>query len=165
MRALNSGWTAKDPIEIEGTTLLEAFQNKAGAENVTYVADATQVPEDLSGTTAIVVIGEESGTHEPSWGTETLEFPQEQVDLVKALKDAGANVVEVVLMNRAYVMTEMVDLADSVLLAYRPGVTWRRGGRGQCALRRDAHYRQNALPDSPHHGAGAEPARGSAQGY
>ena len=123
VRALNSGWTAKDPIEIEGTTLLEAFQNKAGAENVTYVADATQVPEDLSGTTAIVVIGEESGTHEPSWGTETLEFPQEQVDLVKALKDAGANVVEVVLMNRAYVMTEMVDLADSVLLAYRPGVT------------------------------------------
>lgn len=41
VRALNSGWTAKDPIEIEGTTLLEAFQNKAGAENVTYVADAT----------------------------------------------------------------------------------------------------------------------------
>lgn len=27
------------------------------------------------------------------------------------------------MMNRAYVMTEMVDLADSVLLAYRPGVT------------------------------------------
>ena len=71
---------------------------------MTYVADAAQVPEDLSGTTAIVVIGEESATHEPSWGTETLEFPQEQVDLVKALKDAGANVVEVVLMNRAYVI-------------------------------------------------------------
>lgn len=45
------------------------------------------------------------------------------MDLVKALKDAGANVVEVVLMNRAYVMTDMVDMADSVLLAYRPGVT------------------------------------------
>lgn len=71
----------------------------------------------------MVVIGEASGTHEPAWGTDTLEFPQEQVDLVKALKDAGANVVEVVLMNRAYVMTDMVDMADSVLLAYRPGVT------------------------------------------
>ena len=31
--------------------------------------------------------------------------------------------IEVVLMNRAYVMTEMVELADSVMLAYRPGVT------------------------------------------
>ena len=123
VRALNSGWTAKDPVELAGTTILEAFQNKAGSENVTYIPDASQVPTDLSGTTAVVVIGEASGTHEPAWGTDTLEFPQEQVDLVKALKDAGANVVEVVLMNRAYVMTDMVDMADSVLLAYRPGVT------------------------------------------
>ena len=123
IRALNSGWTAKDPMELAGTTILEAFQNKAGSENVTYIPDASQVPADLSGTTAVVVIGEASGTHEPAWGTDTLEFPQEQVELVKALKDAGANVVEVVLMNRAYVMTDMVDMADSVLLAYRPGVT------------------------------------------
>lgn len=123
VRALNSGWTAKDPMELAGTTILEAFQNKAGSDNVTYIPDASQVPADLSGTTAVVVIGETSGTHEPAWGTDTLEFPQEQVDLVKALKDAGANVVEVVLMNRAYVMTDMVDMADSVLLAYRPGVT------------------------------------------
>lgn len=123
VRALNSGWTAKDPMELAGTTILEAFQNKAGSENVTYIPDASQVPADLSGTTAVVVIGEASGTHEPAWGTDTLEFPQEQVDLVKALKDAGANVVEVVLMNRAYVMADMVDMADSVLLAYRPGVT------------------------------------------
>lgn len=123
VRALNSGWTAKDPMELAGTTILEAFQNKAGSENVTYIPDASQVPADLSGTTAVVVIGEASGTHEPAWGTDTLEFPQEQVELVKAPKDAGANVVEVVLMNRAYVMTDMVDMADSVLLAYRPGVT------------------------------------------
>lgn len=123
VRALNSGWTAKDPMELAGTTILEAFQNKAGSENVTYIPDASQVPADLSGTTAVVVIGEASGTHEPAWGTDTLEFPQEQVDLVKALKDAGANVVEVVLMNRAYMKTDMVDMADSVLLAYRPGVT------------------------------------------
>lgn len=123
VRALNSGWTAKDPVELAGTTILEAFQNKAGSENVTYIPDASQVPADLSGTTAMVVIGEASGTHEPAWGTDTLEFPQEQVELVKALKDAGANVVEVVLMNRAYVMTDMVDMADRALLAYRPGVT------------------------------------------
>ena len=123
VRALNSGWTAKDPVELAGTTILEVFQNKAGSENVTYIPDASQVPADLSGTTAVVVIGEASGTHEPAWGTDTLKVPQEHVELVKALKDAGANVVEVVLMNRAYVMTDMVDMADSVLLAYRPGVT------------------------------------------
>lgn len=123
VRALNSGWTAKEPVEIGGTSILTAMKNKLGEENVTYVADASQVPADLTGQTAVVVIGEKSGTHEPAWGTATLEFPEEQTALVKALRDAGANVIEVVLMNRPYVMTEMVDLADSVLLAYRPGVT------------------------------------------
>lgn len=123
LRALNSGWTAKDPVELTGTTLLEALAARAGADNVTYIAEAADVPADLTGVTAITVIGEASGTHEPAWGSANLEFPQEQTELVRALREAGANVVEVVLMNRPYVMTEMTELADSVMLAYRPGVT------------------------------------------
>ena len=86
----------------------------------------------------MVVMGEKSGTHDPAWGAATLEFPEEQVDLVNALEDAGANVVEVVLMNRAYVMTEIVDLADSVLLAYRPGVTCGAEAVAMLSARRDA---------------------------
>ena len=123
VRALNSGWTAKDPVEITGTTILEALQNKAGAENVTYIVDASEVPADLSGKTAVVVVGEKSGTHDPEWTAASLEFPEEQVQLMQALDKAGANVVAVVLMNRAYVLTPAAEAADSVLLAYRPGVT------------------------------------------
>lgn len=123
VRALNSGWTAKSPKEIEGTSILAAFQNRLGEENVTYIAAVEDVPADLSGQTVIVVIGERDGTHEPAWGSDNLEFPEYQVELVRALDAAGANVVEVVLMNRAYVMSEMVELADSVILAYKPGVT------------------------------------------
>lgn len=123
IRALNSGWTAKEPIELTGTSILEAMQAKAGEGNVTYIADAASVPADLSGITAVVVVGEKSGTHEPSWGTATLEFPEEQMELIQSLDEAGANVVAVVLMNRAYVLTPIADAADSVFLAYRPGVT------------------------------------------
>ena len=123
VRALNSGWTAKSPKELEGTSILAAFQNRLGAENVTYIANVEEVPADLNGQTVIVIIGERDGTHEPAWGSANLEFPEEQVNLVKALDAAGANVVSVVLMNRAYVMTEMVELSDTVLLAYKPGVT------------------------------------------
>ncbi|MDO5422218.1 MAG: glycoside hydrolase family 3 N-terminal domain-containing protein [Eubacteriales bacterium] len=123
VRALNSGWTAKEPMEITGTTMLEAMQEKAGAENVTYIETAKEVPADLSGTTAVVVVGEKSGTHDPEWGADTLEFPEEQTALVNALKAAGANVVAVVVMNRAYVLTPIAETADSVLLVYRPGVT------------------------------------------
>lgn len=123
VRALNSGWTAKEPNDIGGTSILKAFQNRLGEENVTYYPTAAEVPADLAGQTVIVVIGEKSGTHEPSWGTANLEFPEDQVALLQALDAAGANVVSVVLMNRAYVMTNVAELSDSVMLAYRPGVT------------------------------------------
>ena len=123
VRCLNSGWTAKEPVEIEGTSILSALRAKAGEENVTYIADAASVPADLSGVTAVVVVGEKSGTHDPAWGAATLEFPEEQVELINALDKAGANVVAVVVMNRAYVLSPVTEAADTVLLAYRPGVT------------------------------------------
>ena len=123
VRCLNSGWTAKEPVEIKGTTILEALQAKAGADNVTYIESAADVPADLTGVTAVVVTGEKSGTHEPAWGAATLEFPEEQLALHNALDSAGANVVAVVIMNRAYVLTPVARAADSVLIAYRPGVT------------------------------------------
>lgn len=123
VRCLNSGWTAKEPIEITGTTILEALRAKVDNEELTYIETAEDVPADLSGVTAVVVVGEKSGTHDPAWGATTLEFPEEQVALVDALDKAGANVVAVVVMNRAYVLTPIVEKADSVLLVYRPGVT------------------------------------------
>lgn len=123
LRCLSSGWTAKEPVELKGTTILQALKNKAGEENVTYIADAAEVPADLSGVTAVVVVGEKSGTHDPAWGASTLEFPEEQVKLINALDKAGANVTAVVVMNRAYVLTPITEAADSVLLVYRPGVT------------------------------------------
>ena len=123
VRCLNSGWTAKEPVEIAGTSILTALQEKAGVDNVTYITSAEEVPADLSGVTAVVVVGEKSGTHDPAWGAATLEFPEEQTALINALDKAGANVVAVVVMNRAYVLTPIVDAADSVLVVYRPGVT------------------------------------------
>ena len=123
VRCLNSGWTAKEPVEIAGTSILTALQEKAGADNVTHITSAEEVPADLSGVTAVVVVGEKSGTHDPAWGAATLEFPEEQTALINALDKAGANVVAVVVMNRAYVLTPIVNAADSALVVYRPGVT------------------------------------------
>lgn len=120
--ALSSGWKIPD---YDGMNILTAIREKAGEKNVTYIGDdvrevASTYPE---GTTAIVVIGEASGTHEPAWGTRTLEFPGEQANMVAALDKAGVPVVAVVLMNRAYVLKEISEHCDAVLLAYRPGMT------------------------------------------
>ena len=120
--ALSSGWTVE---AYQAKNILTALQEKAGAENVTYIGDDTSLVEASydEGTVAIVVIGEGAGTHEPEWGTSTLIFPNTQTDMVAALQKAGATVVTVCLMNRAYVMTDMVNLSDCVLLAYKPGMT------------------------------------------
>ena len=123
VRSLNSGWTAKEPVKIRGATILDALQAKAGTDKVTYIETAADVPADLDGVHAVVVLGEKSGTHDPAWGAANLEFPEEQLALIRALDKAGANVIAVVVMNRAYVLTPIVQAADSVLLVYRPGIT------------------------------------------
>ena len=125
--ALSSGWkiSSETGLITEGKSILDAIRARAGEANVTYIGDdvsavAASYP---AGTTAIVVVGEASGTHEPAWGTATLEFPSEQLNLLNALDASGVNVVAVVLMNRAYVMTPVDNVSDAVLIAYRPGVT------------------------------------------
>lgn len=125
--ALSSGWkiSSETGLNVEGKSILDAIRSRAGAGNVTYIGDdATAVADAYpEGTTAIVVVGEASGTHEPAWGTATLEFPEEQQSLINALDASGVNVVAVVLMNRAYVMAPIDAAADAVMIAYRPGVT------------------------------------------
>ena len=108
-----------------GNSILAGLQAEAGAENVAYIGDdVSKIAETCDAdTTVVVVIGEASGTHEPAWGTSTLEFPDEQADLIAALGESEAQVVAVVLMNRPYVMTDVVNACDAVLLAYRPGMT------------------------------------------
>ena len=120
--ALSSGWTVEN---YQAKSVLTALEEKAGAENVTYLGDDISMVEESypEGTVAVVVVGEASGTHEPEWGTSTLMFPNTQTDMVAALQNAGATVVTVCLMNRAYVMTDIVNTSDCVLLAYRPGMT------------------------------------------
>ncbi len=125
--ALSSGWklSAETGLQAEGKSILSAISRRAGAENVTYIGDdLSAVPASYpAGTTAIVVVGEASGTHQPAWGDANLEFPAAQTEMIRAMKAAGANVVAVVLMNRPYVMTPVSEQADAVMVVYRPGVT------------------------------------------
>ena len=127
--ALNSGWKIpNDNFEFERTTgdsILKGIINEAGEDKVTFIGnDTSLIPESVGeDTVAILVVGEKSGTHQPNWGAQTLEFPAEQQELAAALKAAGAYVVTVVVMNRAYVLSPIAEQSDSVLLVYRPGMT------------------------------------------
>ena len=91
----------------------------------TYIGgDTSKIGSVVPGNSiAVVVVGEKAGTHEPEWGYKTLEFPEAQLNLVRELHKTGMPVITVVLLGRPYVMTEIVELSDAVLVAYRPGVT------------------------------------------
>lgn len=108
-------------VNLEGLT---GLQGCIGG-SVTYLGDDPAAVESSypEGTTAIVVVGEAAGTHQPAWGDNVLDFPEEQTAMVKALKDAGVNVVTVVVMNRPYVMTPISENSDAVMIVYRPGIT------------------------------------------
>lgn len=127
--ALNSGWKIpNDNFEFERTTgdsILKGIIKEAGEDKVTFIGnDTSLIPESIGeDTVAVLVVGEKSGTHQPNWGAQTLEFPAEQQELAAALKAAGAYVVTVVVMNRAYVLSPIAEQSDSVLLVYRPGMT------------------------------------------
>jgi hypothetical protein len=116
--ALNSGW--KVP-QTDGQSILAALTDKH--ESIVYVGDdlsAIDVPEDA---VIVAILGEKSGTHDPDWGYSTVAFPEEQIALLRSLKENGLPVVTVVLMGRPYCMEEIDALSDAVLIAYRPGVT------------------------------------------
>lgn len=124
--ALSSGW--KVPGN-PGQSILEALRGRAGEASVTYVQAAADVGAGSAvviapgNIVAVLVVGEKAGTHDPAWGYKTLEFPDEQMELARACRAAGIPVVSVVLLGRPYVMTELMELSDAVIVAYRPGVT------------------------------------------
>lgn len=125
--ALNSGWKCPDQ---PGMTILDAICEEAGPHvEVVYAAasEALDVGLDadrLGGVdAAVVVLGETGYTHASVWGTDQLDFPEEQMALLRSIDQAGIPIIAVVVLGRPYVLAPVLDYADSILVVYRPGVT------------------------------------------
>ncbi|MGB4426727.1 MAG: glycoside hydrolase family 3 N-terminal domain-containing protein [Limnochordia bacterium] len=118
---LNSGWKVSGG---PGMSILDALIDRAGERILAVGMDLELIREcGPQAEAAIIVIGEEASTHQPPWGPQTLEIPDAQVQLLSVLKEQGIPTICVVVLSRPYILTEVVDLADSVLIVYRPGVT------------------------------------------
>lgn len=70
---------------------------------------------------AVVVIGENSYTHATEWPEAQVTIPSEQLAVINGFVNQGVPVVVVVISPRPYVLTEVVQKAAAVVLAYRPG--------------------------------------------
>ncbi len=115
-------------------TIYEAVADKIGRERTTFV-QGTHYDRDTNTTAAaeaardadavIVCLGERPATEKPS-DIDNLEMPRAQLDLVKAVAEAGKPVILLPVEARPRIITEVAPLADGILMAYLPG---NEGGR------------------------------------
>ena len=110
-------------------TVLAGLRDMAGAGRVSYtpgttMTDALDIPAAVANAraadVAVVVLGEWPSTEQPG-DIESLEMPQAQVDLAKAVMATGTPTVLVLIENRPLIVRELVDGAAAVLMAYQSG--------------------------------------------
>jgi len=109
-------WTSFFHEEYGCKTIWDSINEKAKAAGVNVYENTATNPK-----VAIVVAGERSYTHGTYWPKEEPYLPAAQLDLIKNFKAQGIPVVVVLIMPRPYVITEWKDLADAIVVAYRPG--------------------------------------------
>jgi beta-glucosidase-like glycosyl hydrolase len=112
----------------QAKTYLQAITDRAaqsGMETENHTASApaggANVPIGSQTKVAVVVIGENAYTHGTEWEDKNPNVPEAQMQAIRAFKDAGLKVITVVILPRPYVLTEVVEISDAVMLVYRGG--------------------------------------------
>ena len=113
----------------EKNTILEALIEHNGASNTQYIA-GTSYDNDINtmevvkaaknSDYVIVCLGEQPATERPS-DIKELYLPEVQRSLVKALKKTGKPIILVLLEGRTRIISDIVPMADGILMAYYPG--------------------------------------------
>jgi beta-glucosidase len=133
---LNGGWTITWQGDNEALypkdklTILEAIQNKAGANRVDYVEAVTfdkelDIPKAVSaaGSADIIIacVGEPTYCETPG-NINDLTLSAPQIHLVQELAKTGKPIVMVLVEGRPRVVRTIVDDAGAILMTYLPGM-------------------------------------------
>jgi beta-glucosidase len=133
---LNGGWTITWQGDNEAlypkdkSTILEAVQNKAGANRVEYVEAVTfdkelDIPKAVSaaGSADVIVacVGEPTYCETPG-NINDLTLSEPQIHLIQELAKTGKPIVMVLVEGRPRVVRTIADDAGAILMAYLPGM-------------------------------------------
>ena len=118
--ALNSGWKIITGSE---TSILQAMEARPNVQVAVFADDELEQEIFSTVDSAVVVVGEPASTHQPPWGVESLEILEEDLALLRLLHEGGIPTISIVILSRPYILAELVELSDSVLVVYRPGVS------------------------------------------
>ena len=135
--ALNGAWSytwqGKDEkwYPESELTILEAFQQKIGRENVITTTrpsydnpanlDVRALRDAAQNVDAVVLCLGENAYAESPGNIFTLDMPTEQKELIRAAKSSGKPVIVVLNQGRPLFITDMVNEMDAILLAYWSG--------------------------------------------
>lgn len=136
LSVLNGGWTIvwqgneEALYPSEKLTILEAIQVKIGKDKTSYtpgvafdtvlnIPQAVQMAQNAD--VAIICIGEPAYCETPG-NIDDLTMTKAQLELVKAISTIGVPIVLVLAEGRPRIISEIVDLADAILMAYLPGL-------------------------------------------
>jgi len=132
---LDNGWSYTwqgDDASIhpkDYSTILQAIQQKIGADNVTYVPGATfdkELDSDkaaaaAAGADAVVLCLGEWAYAETPGNIGDLALPDAQIHLAQKVLEAGKPVILVLTEGRPRIIRPIVDSAGAILMAYNPG--------------------------------------------
>ncbi|MBS7252755.1 glycoside hydrolase family 3 N-terminal domain-containing protein [Flavobacterium branchiicola] len=142
MKYLNGGWSYtwqgenSDTYAADKSTILEAFQNKLGKENVLYTPGADLEKEDdaeiqkavelaKTATKIVLCLGEKNYTETPG-DISDLYMSSSQIKLALALSKLGKPIVLVLNEGRPRLISDFEDKMSAVVQCYLPG---NEGGR------------------------------------
>ena len=140
MKSLNSGWTYNwqgenaDKFAADKMTILEAFQDKLGANNVIYTEGVSLTEEINIEKTVnlarnadyiLLCLGEQNYTETPG-DISDLEITEPQIALAKALSKLNKPIILVLAEGRPRIISKFESEMDAVVHAYYPG---NEGGR------------------------------------
>ncbi|MBT1711352.1 discoidin domain-containing protein [Fulvivirgaceae bacterium PWU5] len=94
----------------------KAFQDRAAGTGANVVLNNAS-----AGKVAVVVIGEGNYTHGTVWEDKNPVVPEEQLAVIRGFRNRGIPVVAVVISPRPYVLTDVLQLSDAVMMVYRGG--------------------------------------------
>jgi len=135
MVPLNGGWSYTwqgrdtDEYASEHNTILEAFREQWGEEQVLYAEGATfegdlnvkEVEQKaVSADYILLALGENSYTEKPG-DINSLKLAEEQLALAKAAFATGKPVILILVEGRPRIIREIEPMAEAVLMAYLPG--------------------------------------------
>jgi beta-glucosidase len=103
-----------------GTTIKEAFEEVLGQGSFSFVTSNNIPQSDL----AVVVVGETpyaEGAGDIGLGSDKFYIPQEDQQLIQAIKSEGIPMVVILLSGRPLILGELLEDANAIIAAWLPG--------------------------------------------